>query len=136
MAIPDLPHPAPNELPPPSSNASSSTPSTPLDIEKYPRIPSSSSSTDAAGSGFQPTIEDEFDAVHLPYRTLSEQARMGEYLTETPSGLQWVRSTATTTGRKKGGDEGEEEEEGKEREYELVTFVEGDPENPKNWSKA
>ncbi|KAI7674185.1 MFS general substrate transporter [Hortaea werneckii] len=135
MAIPDLPHHGPNEMPPPpSSNASSSTPNTPPDIEKYPRIPPSSSSTDAAGSGFQPTIEDEFDAVHLPYRTLSEQARMGEYLTETPSGLQRVRSTATATGRKVG--EGESEEEGKEREYELVTFVEGDPENPKNWSKA
>ncbi|KAI7588322.1 MFS general substrate transporter, partial [Hortaea werneckii] len=131
MAIPDLPHPAPNEMPPTrSSNAPSSTPSTPPDIEKYPRIPSPSS-TDAAGSGFQPTIEDEFDAVHLPYRTLSEQARMGEYLTETPSGLQRVRSTAT---RRRIGDE--EEDEGKEREYELVTFVEGDPENPKNWSQA
>lgn len=56
---------------------------------------------------------------------------MGEYLTETPSGLQRVRSTAT--GRKVGE---EEEDGGKEREYELVTFVEGDRENPKNWSKA
>ncbi|KAI7091482.1 MFS general substrate transporter [Hortaea werneckii] len=119
-------------MPPhPSRNPSSSTSNTLHDIEKAPRIPSSSSSTNAAGSDFQPTIADEFDAVHLPYRTLSEQARMGEYLTETPSGLQRVRSTAT--GRKVGE---EEEDGGKEREYELVTFVEGDRENPKNWSKA
>lgn len=129
--MPDLPH-TPNEMPPSSSNASSSALSTDHDVEKDPRVPSSSTDEHGvAGSGFQPAVEDEFDAVRLPYRTLSEQARMGEYLTETPSGLQRVRTTAT------GRNEGEEEEgEGKERDYELVTFVEGDPENPKNWSKA
>lgn len=119
-------------MPPPSSNASSSALSTDLDVEKDPRVPPSSTDEDGvAGSGFQPVVEDEFDAVRLPYRTLSEQARMGEYLTETPSGLQRVRTTATGRDR-----EEEEGDEGKERDYELVTFVEGDPENPKNWSKA
>lgn len=128
-AMPDLPH-TPNEMPPASSNASSSAFSTDHDIEKDPRVPSSSTDDDAmTSSGFQPVVEDEFDAVRLPYRTLSEQARMGEYLTETPSGLQRVRTTAT-------GREREEGDEENGRDYELVTFVEGDPENPKNWSKA
>lgn len=128
--MPDPSHTA-NEMPPPSSTASSSALSTDHDVEKDPQVPSSSTDDDGTpGSGFQPVVEDEFDAVRLPYRTLSEQARMGEYLTETPSGLQRVRTTAT-------GRQGDEEgDEGKERDYELVTFVEGDPENPKNWSKA
>lgn len=85
-----------------------------LDEEKQDRSQDSN-------AGFQSVVNDEFDAVNLPYRTLSRQARMGEYLTETPSGLQPVR-TATR--------------HGPERDYELVTFVEGDKENPKNWSKA
>ncbi|KAK3073912.1 Synaptic vesicle transporter SVOP [Teratosphaeriaceae sp. CCFEE 6253] len=44
---------------------------------------------------------------------------MGEYLSETVSGLKPVKSN-------KGG---------REEEYELVTFRENDVENPKNWSK-
>ncbi|KAF2765408.1 MFS general substrate transporter [Teratosphaeria nubilosa] len=58
--------------------------------------------------------------VNLPYRTLTAEARVGEYVTETPSGLQPIKSNKT----------------GKEKEYELVTFTPGDKENPKNWSKA
>lgn len=59
------------------------------------------------------------DIVNLPYRTLTEQANMGEYTSERPSGLQPVVSNKT----------------GKTERYELVTFTPGDPENPKNWSK-
>ncbi|KAK5136535.1 hypothetical protein LTR08_002879 [Meristemomyces frigidus] len=63
---------------------------------------------------------DEYDMVNLPYRTLTEQARMGEYLDETPSGLRPVISNKS----------------GRVERYELVTFKPNDPENPKNWSKA
>lgn len=59
------------------------------------------------------------DVVNLPYRTLTAEANMGEYLSERPSGLQPVVSNKT----------------GKSERYELVTFTPGDPENPKNWSK-
>ncbi|KAK4952627.1 Synaptic vesicle transporter SVOP [Elasticomyces elasticus] len=67
----------------------------------------------------QPTNQDESDLTYLPYRTLTAQARMSEYTTETPSGLQTVFSNRS----------------GKKEEYELVTFTEGDVDNPKNWSK-
>ncbi|KAK5726253.1 Synaptic vesicle transporter SVOP [Elasticomyces elasticus] len=67
----------------------------------------------------QPTNQDESDLTYLPYRTLTAQARMSEYTTETPSGLQAVFSNHS----------------GKKEEYELVTFTEGDKDNPKNWSK-
>lgn len=66
-------------------------------------------------------VQDEVDMVNLPYRTLTDQARMGEYLTETTSGLQPVKSNHTGRNSER---------------YELVTFKENDPENPKNWSKA
>ncbi|PIB02543.1 putative MFS-type transporter [Cercospora beticola] len=67
------------------------------------------------------------DVVNLPYRTLTAEAgdRMREYTEETATGLQPVISIKRTkTG------------EAKPQEYSLVTFVENDPDNPKNWSKA
>ncbi|KAF2214720.1 hypothetical protein CERZMDRAFT_57223 [Cercospora zeae-maydis SCOH1-5] len=70
---------------------------------------------------------DPVDVVNLPYRTLAAEAgdRMREYTEETATGLQPVISMRRTkTG------------EAKPEEYSLVTFVENDPENPKNWPKA
>ncbi|GIZ40711.1 hypothetical protein CKM354_000403900 [Cercospora kikuchii] len=67
------------------------------------------------------------DVVNLPYRTLTAEAgdRMREYTEETATGLQPVISMKRTkTG------------EAKPQEYSLVTFVENDPDNPKNWSKT
>ena len=64
--------------------------------------------------------EDEVDIVNLPYRSLTHEAHMDEYTTETATGLKPVKSSVS----------------GKERNYNLVTFVEHDKENPKNWSKA
>lgn len=64
--------------------------------------------------------EDEVDIVNLPYRSLTREAHMDEYTTETVTGLKPVKSSVS----------------GKERNYNLVTFVEHDKENPKNWSKA
>lgn len=64
--------------------------------------------------------EDEVDIVNLPYRSLTREAHMDEYTTETATGLKPVKSSVS----------------GKERNYNLVTFVEHDKENPKNWSKA
>jgi multidrug resistance protein len=65
---------------------------------------------------------DGTDAVNLPYRTLSNDANLDEYTTETVDGqiLREVRSNAT----------------GNIERYDLVTFKVNDPENPKNWSKA
>ena len=57
--------------------------------------------------------------VNLPYRTLSADANLAEYTTETRDGAI----------------PGPVEPDG-ERRYRLVTFLPNDPENPKNWSKA
>lgn len=57
--------------------------------------------------------------VDLPTRVLSNQANIAEYLVEEPSG--------TIPGRLQPDGQ---------RRYRLVTFQPGDPENPKNWSKA
>lgn len=67
------------------------------------------------------------DAVNLPYRTVTVEAqdRLREYTEETATGLQPVVSMKRTR-------TGELQSE----KYELVTFVENDAENPKNWSKA
>ncbi|KAI5370154.1 putative major facilitator superfamily, MFS transporter superfamily [Septoria linicola] len=67
------------------------------------------------------------DVVNLPYRTLTAEAgdRMREYTEETATGLQPIVSIKRTkTGERK------------PEEYSLVTFVENDEDNPKNWSKA
>ena len=63
---------------------------------------------------------DNTDMLYLPYRTLTENADMGEYLHETATGLHSVQSRRS----------------GRVERYELVTFKENDPENPKNWSKG
>ncbi|KAF2000567.1 MFS general substrate transporter [Amniculicola lignicola CBS 123094] len=62
------------------------------------------------------------DFVNLPYRTLTNEANMEEYTSETIDGqiLREIRSNRT----------------GKIERWELVTFKIDDPENPKNWSKA
>ena len=57
--------------------------------------------------------------VNLPYRTLSADANLAEYTTET----------------REGEIPGPVEPDGEHR-YRLVTFLPNDPENPKNWSKA
>lgn len=69
-----------------------------------------------------PSPIDGDDLVNLPSRTLSNEARLDEYTTETIDGqiLREVRSNAT----------------GNVERYELVTWKVNDPENPKNWSKA
>lgn len=72
-----------------------------------------------ARSSTKETIRDPNLDVNLPYRTLSGDANLSEYTTETPSGQI----------------PGPVEPDG-ERRYKLVTFVPNDPENPKNWSKA
>ncbi|KAK6856085.1 hypothetical protein PG995_008236 [Apiospora arundinis] len=64
------------------------------------------------------TVGPDFDLT-LPYRTLSAEANFNEYLEETITGTM----------------EGPPEPNGQSN-YQLVTFVEHDPENPKNWSKA
>lgn len=57
--------------------------------------------------------------INLPYRTLSAGADFGEYTVETPGG--------EIPGPRNGSNG---------KDYNLVTFVPNDPENPKNWSKA
>ncbi|KAI1661179.1 MFS general substrate transporter [Daldinia decipiens] len=70
-------------------------------------------------SSTKETIRDPNLDVNLPYRTLSGDANLSEYTTETPSGQI----------------PGPVEPDGEHR-YKLVTFVPNDPENPKNWSKG
>jgi hypothetical protein len=62
------------------------------------------------------------DLLNLPFRTVTSEADIDEYLEETAEG-QIVR---TVTSRKTHELES----------YKLVTFKVNDPENPKNWSKA
>ncbi|KAH7021157.1 multidrug resistant protein [Microdochium trichocladiopsis] len=72
--------------------------------------------------------------INLPYRTLSPNANMAEYTTETAQGSipgppapPAVAATADTSSSV--GGKGE-------KRYQLVTFALDDKENPKNWSKA
>lgn len=97
----------------PSSDRSSSTSSISLEKENQPH------GTQHPTEGIE---ADALDELNLPYRTLTSEANMRAYTTETPSGniLREVQSNKT----------------GKTERYELVTFTVGDPENPKNWSKA
>ncbi|EAS30990.3 multidrug resistance protein [Coccidioides immitis RS] len=62
------------------------------------------------------------DPTDLPFRELNDNAVFEEYTEETADGqiTRPVRSNVT----------------GKIEDYELITFKVGDPENPKNWSKA
>ncbi|KAL4866034.1 hypothetical protein BDV12DRAFT_173579 [Aspergillus spectabilis] len=62
----------------------------------------------------------EVDPTDLPYRTLTENANMEEYVNETQAGeiIKSVRSA-----------------KGQMEDWKLVTFHIDDPENPKNWSK-
>ncbi|KAL2755339.1 hypothetical protein ACRALDRAFT_1033541 [Sodiomyces alcalophilus JCM 7366] len=58
----------------------------------------------------------------LPYRTLTEDANLAEYTTETPAGVipgPPLSPTATEPDAPR---------------YKLVTFQPGDPDNPRNWS--
>jgi len=84
----------------------------------------SSSLQEEKPKGLQPkphAVEGE-DLINLPSRTLTNNARLDEYTTETTNGqiLREVQSYHT----------------GKIERYELVTWKVDDPENPKNWSKA
>ncbi|KAI1214617.1 MFS general substrate transporter [Annulohypoxylon truncatum] len=87
-------------------------PVNPPGLARHPTNPLSRNAT-------KETIRDPNLDVNLPYRTLSNEANLEEYITETPSGQI----------------PGPVEPDGEHR-YKLVTFVPGDPENPKNWSKA
>ena len=62
------------------------------------------------------------DPTDLPLRELNDTANLDEYTEETREGeiVREIRSNLT----------------GKIEDYSLVTFAVGDPENPKNWSKA
>ncbi|EXJ72707.1 uncharacterized protein A1O5_03854 [Cladophialophora psammophila CBS 110553] len=66
--------------------------------------------------------QDASDLLDLPYDILSDEADMNEYLEETTTGVIPKKTISRVTGMLE--------------EHELVTFKVGDPENPKNWSKA
>ncbi|KAK5990042.1 Major facilitator superfamily multidrug transporter NAG3 [Cladobotryum mycophilum] len=61
----------------------------------------------------------------LPYRTVSANANLDEYLVEEPSGT--IPGPVVPEDHQTGD---------AERRYKLVTFTTDDAENPKNWSKA
>lgn len=99
-------------------------------------IPSSSSSTLDPGKVQEPKpdlgeqeennavqrVPSQPDPLDLPYRTLTDNADMAEYTTETATGTIARKVTSNKPG--------------KTERYELVTFTPDDKENPKNWSKA
>ncbi|KAM0454622.1 hypothetical protein ACHAO4_004430 [Trichoderma viride] len=73
---------------------------------------------------FDPNLD-----VNLPYRTLSRNANLDEYLVETRTGTIEGPVEPPSVAQASGG-------KGGEKHYQLVTFTDDDPENPKNWSKA
>ena len=90
--------------------------STPVsaDLEKSPV---------ASTSTLHPFEDEAIEDLNIPTRILSNDANLEEYRHETPSGV-----ILQTHLRKVDGYE-------EKVKYKLVTFTEGDPENPKNWSK-
>ncbi|KAI0833043.1 MFS general substrate transporter [Hypoxylon sp. FL0890] len=87
-------------------------PIVPGSVARRPTNPISRSAT-------KETVRDPNLDVNLPYRTLSGDANLSEYTTETAAGEI----------------PGPIEPHGEQR-YKLVTFLPNDPENPKNWSKG
>ena len=69
-------------------------------------------------------FEDEaFEDLNLPTRILSNEANLEEYRHETRTGVLLQTHMSRIAGHEE------------KVEYKLVTFKEGDPENPKNWPK-
>lgn len=62
------------------------------------------------------------DPLSLPYREVTKDANLDEYLHETAQGVILTKTITRSTG--------------KLEEHKLVTFTIGDPENPRNWSKG
>ncbi|KKK12223.1 hypothetical protein P175DRAFT_0501769 [Aspergillus ochraceoroseus IBT 24754] len=67
------------------------------------------------------SAQGEVDPTDLPFRSLTADANVEEYITETQAG-EIVKPVLTSDGRTE--------------DWKLVTFKIDDPENPKNWSKA
>ncbi|KAI0087647.1 MFS multidrug transporter [Irpex rosettiformis] len=69
-------------------------------------------------------FEDEaIEDLNIPTRILSTDANLEEYRRETRTGVILQTHSRIVDGKEK------------EVQYKLVTFTEGDPENPKNWPK-
>jgi hypothetical protein len=111
----------------PSSSSSFTHLPTPDDPSALPRHHSHSKLHDAhphpPSHGIHPVKEgrDPNLDVNLPYRTLSSDAHLDEYTAETARGS--IAIAARVPSRP-------------DTNYRLVTFVDNDPENPKNWSKG
>ncbi|KAL8408043.1 hypothetical protein RB594_006736 [Gaeumannomyces avenae] len=81
----------------------------------------SGSSTNSSAAAHKERRADPRLDVNLPYRTLTADANFDEFTSENPAGeIPGPESRRGPDGRP----------------YRLVTFVPGDPENPKNWSRA
>lgn len=98
--------------------------------QPYIRQPGEESATDGVPIGQNHTLTRthtaesmprDTDYLDLPYRQVTNEANLEEYTRETREGqiIKPVRSDET----------------GQTEDFKLVTFTEGDPENPKNWSK-
>lgn len=81
--------------------------------EAHPHIHGSEASAQKQGNPQEPPFD-----LDLPYRQVTDNANLNEYVTETKTG------EIPANGANGHGD------------YRLVTFLENDRENPKNWSKA
>lgn len=120
----------PNEKPPAEGSSGSATPPNNEQVAdgnvKYESIhPATSNrrssralSRRASNASSKEQRDPNMD-INLPYRTLSGDANLSEYITESRSGQ--IPGPVEPDGRS---------------HYKLVTFLPNDPENPKNWSKA
>ena len=83
----------------------------------HPVQSSISRHTSKSITGSHKELRDAQLDVNLPYRTLTNEANLDEYRIETSTGQIPAASDI-------------------QHNYKLITFVEHDPENPKNWSKT
>jgi len=104
----------------PNTPIVASAPADPSPYSHPKPVRSNSSASRRSGLARSPTKEvvDPHLDINLPYRTLSANANLAEYVAEVPRGE--LPGPVTPDGK----------------EYKLVAFTPGDKENPKNWSKA
>lgn len=118
-----------NTLPPGSAASSSSSSPQYASMTNHTRAPSNAAAnrrSSVVSNVLHPVMTKEqadphFD-VNLPYRTLSANANLEEYLVETNHGR--IPGPPAAAG------------DGPASNYKLVTFNPGDKQNPKNWSRA
>ncbi|KAH6610730.1 multidrug resistance [Trichoderma cornu-damae] len=101
----------------------------PISLVSKPAPARRASSSGRSHTSPQKEVFDPNLDINLPYRTLSRDANFDEYRVESRTGTIPGPLEPPELAQASGG-------QGGEKHYKLVTFTPGDPENPKNWSKA